>query len=142
MVCTDKTTDAKTLYDKCSIIFLEIIQSLSKHIEKASTTNEYATLAKNYCDRNIYEKITIDDVARHVGLSVSQLTRLFKQEYQSTVYAYILNNKINTAKVLLNSTSLTVYEIAHLLGFTDEHYFTNIFKRKTGHTPTKWRKCS
>ncbi|MBQ7774997.1 MAG: AraC family transcriptional regulator [Lachnospiraceae bacterium] len=138
-ICEDKETDIKILYDKCSLVFLEIIQQLSKHCERESIINEYVIQAKNYCDRNIYQKITIDDVAKHVGLSVSQLNRLFKQEFNSTVYAYILSNKINTAKALLSGTSMAVNEIAFLLNFTDEHYFTNIFKKKTGTTPTEWR---
>lgn len=137
--CTNKEEDIKSLYDRCSIIFLEIIQQLSKHIEKETVINEFALQAKNYCDRNIYQKIVIDDVAKQVGLSVSQLNRLFKQEYSSTVYAYILDNKINTAKTLLSSTSMSVCEIAFMLNFTDEHYFSNIFKKKTGYTPTEWR---
>lgn len=138
-ICEDRETDTKSLYDRCSLVFLEIIQRLSRHIEKESTENEYAAQARNYCNRNIYEKITVDDAAKHVGLSVSQLNRLFRQEYNTTVYAYILSNKINTARALLRGTSLAVNEIAFLLKFTDEHYFTNIFKRKTGMTPTEWR---
>lgn len=139
-ICADKNDDIKSQYNKCSLVFLEIIQRLSQHVEKETTINEYALQAKNFCDRTIYQKITIDDVAKHIGLSISQLNRLFKQEYNSTVYAYILSNKINTAKALLSGTSMAVNEIAFLLSFTDEHYFTNIFKKKTGTTPTEWRK--
>lgn len=139
-VCTNKEEDIRNLYNKCSIIFLKIIQQLSKHTEKETTINEFALQAKNYCDRNIYQKIVIEDVAKQVGLSISQLNRLFKQAYSSTVYAYILDNKINTAKTLLSSTSMSVCEISFMLNFTDEHYFSNIFKRKTSYTPTEWRK--
>ncbi|MBQ9119826.1 MAG: helix-turn-helix domain-containing protein [Lachnospiraceae bacterium] len=141
-ICKTGASDMKSLFNECSIIFHKIIQRLSKHIEQDTTINEYALLAKDYCNRNTYQKIVIEDVAKHVGLSVSQLNRLFKQEFHSTVYAYLLNNKINTAKALLRGTSMTVSEIAYLLKFTDEHYFTNIFKKKTGMTPTECRKQS
>ena len=141
-ICETRDTDTKSLFDKCSIIFHEIIQRLSRHTEQNNRVNEYALLAKDYCDRNIYQKIEIGDVAKQVGLSVSQLNRLFKQEFHSTVYAYLLNNKINTAKALLRGTSMAVSEIAFLLKFTDEHYFTNIFKKKIGMTPTECRKQS
>lgn len=139
-ICSQKEMDVRELYDKCSIIFLEIIQELARHSVGVRNVNEYASKAKDYCDRNIYQKITVEKVAEHVSLSVSQLNRIFKREFGLTVYVYILNNKINTAKSLLAGTAMTVSEIAFLLKFTDEHYFSNSFKRKTGMTPTEFRR--
>ena len=138
-ICKRRDTDVKTRCDQCSLVFMEILQKLSHHIEKKTSINEFAAQAKDFCDRNIYAKITVADVSRHVGLSVAQLNRLYKQEFNCTVYTYILSNKINTARALLTGTSLAVSEIAYLLKFADEHYFTNIFKKKTGMTPTQWR---
>lgn len=138
--CKNRESDIRITFDKCSFIFLEIIQQLFSIIQKTSSVNEYAAAAKHFCDSNIYEKITVSDVAEKVNLSVSQLNRLFQKEYTVTVYAYVLSTKINTAKTLLNSTSLDVNEIAFMLKFSDEHYFTNIFKQKTGVTPTEWRR--
>ena len=128
------------LYDKCARIFLEIIQVLSRHSEKRPAINKYALYAKNFCDRNIYEKISLEDISKQAGLSVSQLNRVFRQEFGTTVYSYILNNKISIAKSLLTGTSMSVAEIAFLLNFADEHYFSNIFKKKTGLTPSQCRK--
>lgn len=141
-VCENRELDRETQFDSCSVLFLRIIQKLARQVTAKRHKNEYAIAAKNFCDRNVYEKIGADDVARVVNLSVSQLNRIFHQEYSSTVYAYILNTKINTAKALLRSSSMAVNEIAYLLKFADEHYFTNIFKKKTGMTPTGWRKNS
>lgn len=138
-ICKNRGADLKSLYDQCGLVFLEIVQRLSRHIEKKTAVNELADQAKDFCDRNIYQKITIGDVAKHVGLSDSQLNRLFKQQFGSTVYAYILSSKIGTAKSLLRGTSMSVSEIAFLLKFSDEHYFTNIFKQKTQMTPTQFR---
>lgn len=126
-------------YDQCSLVFMEILLKLYHHAEAKPFVNEYAAQAKDFCDRNVYQKITVAEVSKQVGLSVSQLNRLFKQEYGCTVYAYILRNKISTAKTLLGGTSLSVGEIAYLLKFADEHYFTNIFKQKTQMTPTQFR---
>ena len=75
-------------------------------------------------------------------MSVSQLGRIFKAEYGMTVYAYILKRKIETAENLLRNTSLSVKEIADTLSFTDEHYFSNIFKKKTCMTPCEYRRES
>lgn len=139
-ICEKKEYDTMELYDKCGLVFLEIIQQLSKHYEKKPAVNKYAVYAKNYCDRNIYKKISLEDISKYVGISISQLNRLFRQEFGLTVYSYILNNKINIAKSLLSGTSMSVAEIAFLLNFADEHYFSNIFKKKTGLSPSQWRK--
>jgi AraC family transcriptional regulator, arabinose operon regulatory protein len=140
-VCKNRDNNTKLTYNKCSLIFMEIIQQLSAHIEKTTVVNESVAAAKHFCDNNIYERISAVDAARKVGLSVSQLNRLFRKEYSTTVYAYILSTKINTAKALLSGTSMAVKDIAFMLNFADEHYFTNIFKHKTGRTPTEWRKA-
>ena len=139
-LCENKEYEISYLYNKCGLIFLEIIQILSKHCEKKPAINKYAAYAKNFCDKNIYKKISLEDIAKYAGVSVSQLNRLFKQEFGTTVYSYILNSKINLAKSLLSGTSMSVYEIAFMLSFSDEHYFSNVFKNKTGLTPTSWRK--
>lgn len=140
VLCEKREYETTDLYNKCGLIFLEIIQILSKHCEKKPSVNKFAAYAKNFCDRNIYKKISLEDIAKYTGISISQLNRLFRQEFGVTAYAYILNSKINLAKSLLSGTSMSVAEIAFLLNFSDEHYFSNIFKKKTGLTPTLWRR--
>lgn len=139
-LCENREYEIQDLYNKCGLIFFEIIQILSKHLEKKPAINKYAAYAKNFCDRNIYKKISLEDISKYTGISISQLNRLFRQEFGVTVYSYILNSKINLAKSLLSGTSMSVSEIAFLLNFADEHYFSNIFKKKTGFTPTFWRR--
>ena len=63
---------------------------------------------------------------------------MFKRAYGITPYDYILTRKIETAKLLLKNSSLSVKEIAYRLNFADEHYFSNIFLQKTGVRPKKY----
>lgn len=127
-------------FSKCSNIFFEIIQALYNHCYQEAVVNEYVIKAKQYCDMNIYEKITVTDVAEAVNLSVSQLNRLFKKEFDTTVYSYILNCRIEMSKSLLKGTAMSIFQISDKLNFADEHYFSNIFKKKTGITPSEYRK--
>ena len=138
-VCEDKTLLPKEVHRKCALIFHEIISALSAPLTADIKEGSYAGLAKLFCDQNVYEKISAEDVAGKIGLSVSQLNRLFRREYSTTVYSYILESKIKTAKSLLTSTSMQINKISLLLRFTDEHYFTKVFKAKTGVTPSEWR---
>ena len=90
---------------------------------------------------SIYSKKTLDEVANELFTSKSNLIRAFKKETGETPYQFLLNEKIRTAKKLLITTSLQVKNIAELLCFTDEHYFSFLFKQKTGLTPSKYRAC-
>ena len=138
-LCEQQDLDIADIYEQCTVIFFRILQKLSMHHKDIRDYNACALKAKKYCDNHIYRQITAADAAAHVCLSVSQLNRLFKKDFKTTVYAYILNNKINAAKSLLCGTAMSVGEIACLLKFTDEHYFSNIFKKKTGMTPNAFR---
>ena len=75
-----------------------------------------------------------------VFLSESQIIRIFKKDLSVSPYEYILDQKLAQARLLLRSTGLMVKEIAFQLGFCDEHYFSSLFKQKTGKTPTAYRK--
>lgn len=134
-----KEEPVEELFDRCSVIFMQILQQLSKSFQHTHRDNPYTLAAKNFCDRNLYQKISLDDVSKETGLSVSHLNRLFKKEFGVTVYAYLLNARINTAKSLLKGTALSISEISYLLKFADEHYFSNIFKEKTGMSPSRFR---
>ena len=73
-------------------------------------------------------------------MSESQTIRLFKKNFGTTPYTYVLNKKINFAKKLLIDTNLSVKEISTKLCFSDEYYFSNIFKEKVGCSPSQYRR--
>lgn len=90
-------------------------------------------------DEHIYEKLTIRQLSEAASLSPSQLTRVFRRAYGQTPYEYILSRKVDTACLLLRNTGLTVKEIAYRLQFSDEHYFSNLFRQRTGSPPGKYK---
>ncbi len=139
-ICKDKSQQNNVIFARCSTIFFEIIQALHTAYHEENSINEYVLTAKHYCDMNIYEKTSVDNVANAVNLSVSQLNRLFKKEFNTTVYSYILNCRIEMAKSLLKGTAMSISQISDKLNFADEHYFSNIFKKKTSMTPSEYRK--
>ncbi|MBQ2718737.1 MAG: AraC family transcriptional regulator [Clostridia bacterium] len=87
----------------------------------------------------VYTKKTLDEVAGELFMSRSNLIRLFKRETGETPYRFLLNERIAAAKSLLATTTMPVRAIAELLCFTDEHYFSFLFKEKTGMTPSRYR---
>ncbi|WP_284238960.1 AraC family transcriptional regulator [Paenibacillus glycanilyticus] len=94
---------------------------------------------KRYLDQLVGEPFNSEDFSRQMALSFKQLNRIFKLHTGSTVYQYVLNRKIDMAKMMLQDTDMPVGDIAVHLGYEDPQYFSNLFKQKTGLSPTSHR---
>lgn len=90
--------------------------------------------------QHVSQNISLKELGGLVFLSESQVVRRFKRDLGTTPHEYSLNLKLEQAKKLLRNTRLMVREIAEYLGFCDEHYFSYIFKKKTGRTPLEYRR--
>lgn len=95
--------------------------------------------AISYIRANYMHKITLEDVAQHVMLSPSYLSKLFKDELGTNFNNFLTSVRIERSRVLLLSENLTIAQIAEYSGFFDQSYFNKIFKRETGLTPKKYR---
>jgi two-component system response regulator YesN len=95
--------------------------------------------AKAFMEQNCHKDLSIDDVAKNVGISQSLLFRLFKVEEKRTPVEYLRALRISKAKVLLIEDKLKIYEIANLCGFSDVAYFCKVFKSQTGVSPNTYR---
>lgn len=93
----------------------------------------------DYIEQNLSDKIQAADLARAVGYDEYYLTRRFKKETGLSVTNYVKFAKIERAKVLLDSTKMSVQAVADALGFTTRSYFIQCFRAVTGQTPTEWR---
>ncbi len=107
---------------------------------KTAEANTTAHLARQYIDSHLYESFNMKKTAEFSGHSQSQTLRLFKKQYGLTPHAYYMEKKLEAAKKLLSGTSLSIKETAHLLGFSDEYYFSGVFRQKLGVCPSEYRK--
>lgn len=141
-ICENNSLSKEQRSKDSAIVFHEILQELFYlSMEKNELLlSETVVKAKQLFDDNLNKQLTIKEVASAVNLSQSQLTRQFKQQLNQTPYNYFLQKKIDMAKLLLSESFLTIKQISERLSFTDEHYFSNVFKKQTGYTPTTWRK--
>ena len=99
----------------------------------------FFTKAVNYIRENIYEQITLDDLANAAAISKFHFSRLFKEETGLTPLEYVVQTKINLAKTILSTTNRTIADIAMDLGFSSESSFINAFKKRTGISPNRFR---
>lgn len=89
----------------------------------------------------VYEKCALDDIADEVHMSKSNMIRVFKRDYGITPYEFLLDQKIEAAKLLLKNSRMTVSDIAARVCVSDEHYFSALFLRKTGMRPGAYRRA-
>ena len=95
-----------------------------------------------YIRQNYAEQIVLDDLISVVHLSKYYFLKLFKQNTGMTPYEYLINYRINKAKVMLRTTGLSVMAIGLEVGFTDESNFIKQFKKVVRMTPLNYRKSA
>jgi AraC family transcriptional regulator len=83
--------------------------------------------------------IRITVLADQLGIGTHQFTRLFRQTMGFSPYRYVMQRRIERARVLLEKTSLPLAEIAFALGFVSQSHFTSMFRREVRTTPQSYR---
>ncbi len=94
-----------------------------------------------YLEEDLSQERSISEIARSCNVSVNYFERLFKEYSGMTPTKYRLTGKINRAKLMLETSSLGIDQIARELNFSDSAYFCRIFKKIVGLTPTQYRKA-
>lgn len=116
---------------------LALLDSLCQS-QEASTVKEKLSKALAFIDLNLSNaNLSQEMVAEYVNLSSSYFCRLFKNEMQMGYSSYIVKRRIELAEHLLSSTNMRISEIAQAVGYTNEQYFSRLYKEYTGHTMKK-----
>lgn len=92
-------------------------------------------LRDHYADCNI----SLSSVCRHLNVSVSYFSMIFKKEVGETFVEYLTKYRLEQAKHLLKSTDYKTYEIAEATGYSDPQYFSTVFKKQVGVSPSEYR---
>jgi len=100
----------------------------------------YFDEAVRYMTERLTESLTLSELAKQVGLSKQHLVYLFNREAGLPPIEYFLRLKMQRAGQLLDLTGLSVKEIAGAVGLSDPYYFSRIFKKIMGYSPTEYRR--
>lgn len=95
--------------------------------------------AKRYIEEALADGISVNELAKKLGLHRASLYRLFKKTVGVSVTQYILNVRMDKAAYYLLNTRLSLCEIAHMIGFSDYAHFFRTFKKTFGFSPTEYR---
>ncbi|MFI4911975.1 MAG: helix-turn-helix transcriptional regulator [Sedimentisphaeraceae bacterium JB056] len=96
-------------------------------------------LAIDYIKRNDGRRIDISELSRHAGCCRSKLFRLFSEYTGKTPGNYVIDVKMKTACTLLRQSNFTIGRIADKVGVSDRYYFSKLFRKYAGMTPTEYR---
>ena len=97
-------------------------------------------LALDYIHSHLHTDIALADIAGVVGVSQYHFARLFKNAVGQAPHQYLISQRIEKAKRLLQTSDLSIGEIAHALGFDSHSRFTTQFRRHVGASPSEFRK--
>jgi signal transduction histidine kinase/DNA-binding LacI/PurR family transcriptional regulator/AraC-like DNA-binding protein len=103
-------------------------------------TQEVVRRAMVYLHEHYAEPLTRKDIAEHISLSTRHLDRCFCEQLGITPITYLNRFRIRQAKRLLRNSTLNMSEIAASVGFSDSAYFSRVFRRETGMSPTDYRR--
>ena len=105
------------------------------NIEKMRPINQ----AKRYIKKHFSEGISLEEVSSEVGFSSSYFSTLFRKETGKTFLEYLMDVRIEEAKVLLRESKMTIEMVAKSVGVNDYKRFSKTFKKNTGISPKEYR---
>lgn len=109
-----------------------------ENFHSGSKTDKIVEAAKEYVRENYGEKLTLAAIASKIGISQGYLSSVFKKQTGGNLNDYINQIKIEKAKELLEKHEYMMYEISDMLGFENPYYFSKVFKKLTGITPSEY----
>ena len=115
---------------------IENVRSMQK---TDSIVHSQKDIIKDYIDRNYKKDISAKDVAGILGYSDVYFSKVFKQLFDDNFINYLTKIRIDRAKVLLKDVSFNIKEVGKSVGYADSNYFTKVFKRSIGISPSEYR---
>ncbi|PWM47941.1 MAG: hypothetical protein DBX39_06670 [Bacillota bacterium] len=130
-------------------IFYEILYLLKKESNHSlhntiNTTysNNYLLKALNLVETKYDQNLTISDICQSLHLNESYFSKIFHEKMGSTFTEYLSMHRIQKATELLEKTNLTINQISQMVGFSNQFYFSNVFKKYRLVSPKKYRELN
>jgi len=114
---------------------LAAVQSIGRRSSNNFSWNKLL----EWVDENLDRPVSAAMLAERVNLAPGTLARKFKQTHKTTLSQYVLHRRIEKAKSLLATTTLTIYEVGSAVGIPDPQYFNKQFRKVTGISPSRYR---
>ena len=140
LYAADSFTAAVLLKSAVTDTLARMIRKYGIGAQDTGTVSPLVQGAMNYIQKHLSVKLNTAEVADHVFVSVSTLSKAFKAQTGRTVGAYIDDLVMYSAQRALLHTDLALGVVSEQLGFCDQFYFSRYFKRRCGESPLRYRK--
>lgn len=121
-----------------SEIMFHISQAFCERFRSASSLPSQVNKILTYIKENYTGPITLDDICKNMNMSKQYCMRIFKKHMHTTINDYILDLRMRHAAYLLSSTYMNVSQTADYLGFSGTSYFSRVFKKYYGISPSEY----
>ncbi|HML69582.1 MAG TPA: helix-turn-helix domain-containing protein [Clostridia bacterium] len=129
-------------YTSLTKLNMSMLIDFANHVEALKSSGSYSKhviAAIRYVNKNINQKLSLDQIAGTVGISRTHLCAIFKLETGKTLLTYFTERKTTEAKRLLTTTDMPLGSISEYLGYSSQSHFQRVFRDQTGMTPLKYR---
>lgn len=134
---TTDIDEMNLLYDAAREEFLRLIK---KAKEEKKDGNLYVESVKDFVAKNVFNKITLEEISDYIGVHPVYLSRLFKNQTGKSITAYISEKKIEAACTMLKFSDDSISMIAEVLCLAPQSNFTRIFTKVMGISPAQYRR--
>ncbi len=133
--------DAQRLANRLEMFLLDLCNTETRSNTKNFRDELFATFT-DYLKSNMDQSLSLEDMSEGCSASVSQLQKLCRKYCGCGPNTYFISLKIGAAKQMMKDSTLNITQIAESLGFSSVHYFSKLFKSKTGMTPSEFAKSA
>lgn len=136
-----KKKDNEKIVQKISEMNESSYMLFEKYIQNYNfdSATDIISKASHYIENNLAHEISITEISNHLNVSDGHLSRSFKKNTGYTVLEYITLLRIKKAVLILQLPTTRISEVASAVGFNDPKYFSHIFRKYVGITPTDFR---
>ena len=137
------------LLDELPLILEKIVSEKAESENQSDLNNNDANIEncayviqdiEKYIEENLDKKLSLTDIAESIHMNKSYISRMFKEKAGENLFDYINKIKIEKAKQLIKNNELRMYEVALNVGMEDTAYFSRVFKKYEGISPSEYQK--
>ena len=137
----DVEFQTRSLIGEIWLFLLSVIQEADSSVYRCAGKNQDRLLTMlSFIQENYAEKLTLEQIADAASISTRECLRCFRESIRQSPMDYLIEYRIRAAKKLLETTDLSITDIALTCGFNSNSYFTKLFHRICGKAPNTYRR--
>ncbi len=127
--------------DELNLLLEDVAVRIAEKVNNFNNKSIKLILRKaiDYIQEHYNEQVTLNEVAENIYVSTFYISRMFKKELGKSFVDYLNDVRIEKSKELLKDVKYKTYEVAEIVGISDPHYFSKLFKKYSGMTPSEYR---